>query len=55
MREYHYLAWLSFESSQWILFPEGAMTIGSEVFQALIYTVQAIRNLCSIEAAIGIQ
>ena len=40
--------------SKRILFLEGATTVGSEVFQAPICATQAIRNLHSIETAIGI-
>ena len=49
MSECDYLAWLTYESSRRILFLEGTMTVGSEVFQALIYATQAIRSLHSAE------
>ena len=49
MSEYDYLMWLSYESSERILFLEGATTVGSEVFQAPICVTQAIRNLRSVE------
>ena len=49
-----YLLWLSYESSERILFLKGAMTIGSEVFQAHICIMWAIHNLRFIETAIGI-
>ena len=54
MNECDYLVWLSYESSQRILFIEGATTVGSEVFQAFICATQAIRNLCSVETTTGI-
>ena len=40
MSECDYLLWLSYESFRRILFPEGATTIGSEVFQAPILVMQ---------------
>ena len=55
MSECDYLAWLTYESSRRILFVEGTMTVGSEVFQALIYATQAIRNLHSAETTIRIR
>ena len=54
MSEYDYLLWLSYKNFGRILFPEGARTIGSEVFQAPICATQAICNLHSIETTIGI-
>ena len=54
MSECDDLLWLSYESSKRILFLEGAMTVGSEVFQAPMCLTQSICNLCSIEATIGI-
>ena len=54
MRDYHQMSecdcllWLSYESSERILFLEGATTVGSEVFQAPICATQAIRNLRSV-------
>ena len=55
MSECDYLLWLSIESSERILFLEGAMTIGSEVFQVPICATQSICNLHSIETTIEIQ
>ena len=54
MSECDYLLWLSFESSERILFLEGATTVGSEAFQAPICATQAICNLRSDETTIGI-
>ena len=55
MSECDYLLWLSYKSSERILFLEGATTIGSVVLQAPICATQAIRYLCSVETTIGIQ
>ena len=55
MSECDYLLWLSYKSFGRILFPEGATTVGFEVFRAPIYATQAIRNLCSTETTIGIR
>ena len=54
MSDCDYLLWLSYEGFGRILFLEGAMTVGSEVFQAPICTMQAICNLHFVETAIGI-
>ena len=54
MSECDYLLWLSYESSGRILFPEGVATVGSEVFQAPICTLQANDDLHSLETTIGI-
>ena len=55
MNERDYLVWLSYKSSRRILFPEGATTVGSEVFQAPICATQALCNLCSVGTTIGIR
>ena len=55
MSECDYLLGLSYESSEKILFLEGATTVGSEVFQAPICVTHAIRNLRSVETTTGIQ
>ena len=55
MSECDDLLWLSYESSERILFLEVAMTVGSEVFQAPICPIQSICNLCSTETTIGIR
>ena len=41
--------WVTYESYQRILFPEGATTVGSEVFESPIWDTWTICNLDSIE------
>ena len=50
-----YLLRLSYESSERVLFLEGATTVGFEVFQVPICATQAIHNLRSVETTIGIR
>ena len=47
--------WVTYESYQRILFPEGATTVGSEVFESPIWDTWTICNLDSIEANTGLQ
>ena len=55
MSECDYLLWLSYKSFGRILFPEGATTVGSEVFRAPVCAMQAICNLHSTETTTGIR
>ena len=55
MSECDCLLWLSYESSDRILFLEGATTIGSKVFQAPICATQAIHNLRSVQTTTGMR
>ena len=47
--------WRIYESSQRILFPEGATTISSEVFESPIWDMWTICNLDFIEINTGVQ
>ena len=47
--------WVTYESYRRILFPEGATTVGSEVFESPIWDTWTICNLDSIETNTGLE